>query len=146
MVRIASKDPEQARNDENMRVLLDAYEQAVLDRQTAQSEADKAEAGNRWLMLRKRLFNLGTVMNADHISMTHDAMLAMLEVARKDEIDRAACWMHVHADRALAHGGSAQWEEAQLLFRYAALIRDMTPFPYMPPHEGGELSASFPTH
>lgn len=145
MTRIASEDPKQARKDAALRGLLDNYERAVLDRfecrgipdswdDEEQRDIDEAklEAENRWLRLRKRVFRACSAGDVEGITLTPEAITAMCDEARRDEINRAADWMMACAGKALDRGGSADWEEAQFLFRYAALLRDMSPFPYMP--------------
>lgn len=145
MVRIASEDPEQARKDAAARGLLDSYERAAVDvfecngipdswdeEQQQDIDAAKLEAANRLLRIRKRLFAMVTASQADGVLMPPEALTAMCEEARRDEINRAADWMLTCANKALDRGGSADWEEAQFLFRYASLLRDMSPFPYVP--------------
>ena len=144
MTRIASEDPKQARKDAALRGLLDNYERAVLDRfecrgipdswdDEEQRDIDEAklEAENRWLRLRKRVFRACSAGDVEGITLTPEAITAMCDEARRDEINRAADWMMACAGKALDRGGSADWEEAQFLFRYAALLRDMSPFPYV---------------
>lgn len=143
MTRIASEDPKQARKDAALRGLLNSYERAVLDRfecrgipdswdDEEQQDIDEAklEAENRWLRLRTRVFKAASAGNVEGITLTPEAITAMCDEARRDEINRAADHMLAWAGKALERGGSADWEEAQFLFRYAALIRDMSPFPY----------------
>lgn len=145
MVRIASEDPVQARKDAATRGLLNSYERAVLDRfecsgipdswddeEQADIDAAKAEAENRWLRLRTRVFRACSAGNVEGILLTPEAMTAMCEEARRTEIGRAADWMLICANKALERGGSVDWEEAQFLFRYASLLRDMSPFDYVP--------------
>jgi hypothetical protein len=145
MVRIASEDPEQARKDEAARGLLDSYERASVDvfecngtpdswDDEEQQDIDdaKLEAANRLLRIRKRLFAMITASQADGVLMPPEALRAMCDEARRDEINRAADWMLSCAGKALDRGGSVDWEEAQFLFRYASLLRDMSPFPYVP--------------
>lgn len=145
MVRIASEDPKQARKDAATRGLLNSYERAVLDRFECQGipdswddeeqqdiDAAKIEAENRWLRLRKRVFNACSAGNVEGITLTPEAITAMCEEARRGEINRAADWMLATAAKAVERGGSVDWDEAQVLFRYASLLRDMSPFPYVP--------------
>lgn len=145
MVRIASEDPEQARKDEAARALLDNYERAAVDvfecngisdswDDEEQQDIDEAklEAANRLLRIRKRLFAMITASQADGVLVSHEGLRAMCDEARHDEINRAADWMLSCANKALDRGGSVDWEEAQFLFRYASLLRDMSPFPYVP--------------
>jgi hypothetical protein len=143
MTRIASEDPEQARKDEAARGLLDNYERAAVDvfecngipdswDEEEQQDIDdaKLEAANRLLRIRKRLFAIVSASQADGLLVPPEALQAMCEEARRDEINRAADWMLACADKALERAGSTDWEEAQFLFRYASLLRDLSPFPY----------------
>lgn len=152
MVRIASEDPEQARKDEALRALLDAYERAAVDvfmaegipdnwddEAQADIDVEKRRARSNLYSLRARLFKMASVANvANSALVTTEILQAMCSVARKDEVNRAASWMRSMADRCLHHGGSAQWEEAQVLFRYASLILDMSPFPLQDEPGGDE--------
>lgn len=153
MVKIASEDPEQARKDKALRGLLDSYERAVLDRFECQGIPDswddeeqadiddaKLEAENRWLRLRTRVFRAASAGNVEGILLTPEAMTAMCDEARRDEINRAADWLLRQAARCFDRGSSHDHHEAQVLLRYASLLRDMSPFPYQP----RETSAVFP--
>lgn len=152
MVRIASEDPEQARKDKATRGLLNSYERAVLDRFECQGIPDswdeeeqadideaKVEAENRWLRLRKRVFYACSAGNVEGITLTPEAMSAMCDEARRDEINRAADWLLQQAARCFDRGSSHDHHEAQVLTRYSALLRDLSPFPYQP----RETSATF---
>lgn len=143
MVRIASDNPEQARKDEALRGLLDNYERAVLDRFECQGipdswdaeeqddiDAAKIEADNRWLRLRKRVFKACAAGDVEGISLTPEAITAMCEEARRDEINRAADWLLEQAARFFDRGSSYDHQDAQVLVRYSSLLRDMSPFPY----------------
>lgn len=143
MVRIASEDPAQARKDAALRGLLDNYERAVLDRfetqgtpdswddeEQADIEAAKLEAENRWLRLRTRLFRAASVGDVEGIMLTPEAITAMCEEARRDEINRAADWLLEQAERCFSRGSSQDYHEAQVLVRYSSLLRDMSPFPH----------------
>lgn len=145
MVKIASEDPVQARKDKALRGLLDNYERAVLDRfecrgipdswddeEQADIDEAKVEAENRWLRLRTRVFRACSAGDVEGITLPPEALTAMCEEARRDEVNRAADWLLTRASKALERGGSVDWEEAQLLFRYASLLRDMSPFDYVP--------------
>lgn len=153
MTRIASEDPKQARKDSALRGLLDNYERAVLDRfecrgipdswdaeEQADIDAAKEEAENRWLRLRTRVFRAASAGNVEGILLTPEAMAAMCDEARRDEINRAADWMLSQAARCFDRGSSHDHHEAQVLTRYSSLLRDMSPFPYRP----RETGASFP--
>jgi hypothetical protein len=152
MTRIASEDPKQARKDDTLRKLLDNYEQAVIDRHEAEGipdrpdspcydeeqadiDATKVDAFNRHLRIRKRVFDLASIGQVDGIVMTIPHLTATCEEARVDEANRIANWMLKAAGRLASTGASVEWEEAQFLFRYASLIRDLTPFRYTPPPE-----------
>ena len=152
MVRIASEDPEQARKDAALRGLLDNYERAAVDLFEANGISDswddeeqrdidraKQEAANRLLRLRTRLFRLASAGEVEGILLTPEAIHAMCEEARRDEINRAADWLLTQAARCFDRGSSHDHHEAQVLTRYSALLRDMSPFPYRP----REDSASF---
>ena len=152
MVRIASEDPEQARKDAALRGLLDNYERAAVDLFEVEGVPDswddeeqrdidraKQEAANRLLRLRTRLFRLASAGEVEGILLTPEAMHAMCEEARRDEINRAADWLLTQAARCFDRGSSHDHHEAQVLTRYSALLRDMSPFPYRP----REDSASF---
>jgi hypothetical protein len=152
MTRIASEDPKQARKDAALRGLLDRYERAVLDRFERQGIPDswddeeqadideaKAEAENRWLRLRTRLFKAASAGNVEGIILTPEAITAMCDEARRDEINRAADWLLAQAARCFDRGSSHDHHEAQVLTRYSSLLRDMSPFPYRP----RETSATF---
>lgn len=143
MTRIASEDPEQARKDATARGLLDNYERAAVDvfeingisdswdeEEQQDIDAAKLEAADRLFRIRKRLFAMITASQADGLLVSPEALQAMCEEARHDEINRAADWMLTCAGKALDRAGSGDWEEAQFLFRYASLLRDMSPFPY----------------
>lgn len=145
MVRIASEDPEQARKDEALRGLLDSYERAAVDlfemngvpdSWDAEEQQDiddaKIEAANRLLRLRTRVFRAASAGNVEGIVLTPEAMQAMCEEARHDEINRAADWLLQQAERCFARGSSHDHHEAQVLVRYSSLLRDMSPFPYVP--------------
>lgn len=145
MVRIASEDPKQARKDAATRGLLNSYERAVLDRFECQGipdswddeeqddiDAAKLEAENRWLRLRTRVFRACSAGNVEGILLTPEAMTAMCDEARRDEISRAADWLLSQASRCFDRGSSHDHHEAQVLVRYASLLRDMSPFPYKP--------------
>ena len=145
MVRIASEDPEQARKDAALRGLLDNYERAAVDLFEANGIPDswddeeqrdideaKQEAANRLLRLRKRLFRLASAGEVEGILLTPEAMHAMCEEARRDEINRAADWLLTQAARCFDRGSSHDYHEAQVLTRYSSLLRDMSPFPYRP--------------
>lgn len=145
MVRIASEDPKQARKDAALRGLLDNYERAVLDHfecsgipdswdDEEQQDIDEAklEAANRLLRLRTRLFRLASAGEVEGIVLTPDAMHAMCAEARRDEINRAADFLLEQAARCFDRGSSHDHHEAQVLVRYSALLRDMSPFPYKP--------------
>lgn len=145
MVRIASEDPEQARKDAALRGLLDNYERAAVDNfeckhippgwdEEEQRDIDEAklEAANRLLRLRKRLFRLASAGEVEGILLTPEAMHAMCDEARRDEIDRAANWLLEQASRCFDRGSSHDHHEAQVLVRYSSLLRDMSPFPYKP--------------
>lgn len=155
MTRIASDDPETARRDANLRALLDAYERAAIDAFEArgipdndwddETQADiddaKVEAANRLLRIRTRLFKMASYANMkDSAVITNDLLREVCNVARRDEINRAADWMLGMGHRCLdlwIDSGSPendrQWAEAQTLLKYAALLRDMSPFPYVEP-------------
>lgn len=152
MVRIISEDPEQARKDAALRGLLDNYERAAVDLFEVEGVPDswddeeqrdidraKQEAANRLLRLRTRLFRLASAGEVEGILLTPEAMHAMCEEARRDEINRAADWLLTQAARCFDRGSSHDHHEAQVLTRYSALLRDMSPFPYRP----REDSASF---
>lgn len=152
MVRITSEDPEQARKDAALRGLLDNYERAAVDLFEAKGVPDswddeeqrdidraKQEAANRLLRLRTRLFRLASAGEVEGILLTPEAMHAMCEEARRDEINRAADWLLTQAARCFDRGSSHDHHEAQVLTRYSSLLRDMSPFPYRP----REDSASF---
>jgi hypothetical protein len=152
MVRIASEDPAQARKDKATRGLLNSYERAVLDRFECQGipdswddeeqddiDAAKLEAENRWLRLRRRVFNACSAGQVEGITLTPEAMTAMCDEARRDEINRAADWLLQQATRCADRGSSHDDHEARVLVRYAALLRDLSPFPYQP----RETSATF---
>lgn len=152
MVRITSEDPEQARKDAALRGLLDNYERAAVDLFEVEGVPDswddeeqrdidraKQEAANRLLRLRTRLFRLASAGEVEGILLTPEAMHAMCEEARRDEINRAADWLLTQAARCFDRGSSHDHHEAQVLTRYSALLRDMSPFPYRP----REDSASF---
>lgn len=145
MARIASEDPEQARKDAALRGLLDNYERAAVDLFEAkgipdswdaeeQTDIDEAkqEAANRLLRLRKRLFRLASAGEVEGVVLTPEAMQAMCEEARRDEINRAADWLLTQAARCFDRGSSHDHHEAQVLTRYSSLLRDMSPFPYRP--------------
>lgn len=145
MVRIASEDPEQARKDAALRGLLDNYERAAVDNfkcehgpvgwdEEEQRDIDEAklEAANRLLRLRKRLFRLASAGEVEGILLTPEAMHAMCDEARRDEIDRAANWLLEQASRCFDRGSAHDHHEAQVLVRYSSLLRDMSPFPYKP--------------
>ncbi|MEN9419368.1 MAG: hypothetical protein RI988_2988, partial [Pseudomonadota bacterium] len=130
MVRIASEDPEQARKDKATRGLLNSYERAVLDRFECQGIPDswdeeeqadideaKVEAENRWLRLRKRVFYACSAGNVEGITLTPEAMSAMCDEARRDEINRAADWLLQQAARCFDRGSSHDHHEAQVLTR-----------------------------
>lgn len=153
MTRIASEDPEQARKDAATRGLLNSYERAVLDRfecsgipdswddeEQRDIDAAKLEAENRWLRLRTRVFRACSAGNVEGITMTPEAITAMCDEARRDEINRAADWLLQQASRCFDRGSSHDHHEAQVLTRYSSLLRDMSPFPYQP----RETSATFP--
>lgn len=152
MVRITSEDPEQARKDAALRGLLDNYERAAVDLFEVEGVPDswddeeqrdidraKQEAANRLLRLRTRLFRLASAGEVEGILLTPEAMHAMCEEARRDEINRAADWLLTQAARCFDRGSSHDHHEAQVLTRYSSLLRDMSPFPYRP----REDSASF---
>lgn len=152
MTRIASEDPAQARKDAALRGLLNSYERAVLDRfecrgipdsWDAEEQADineaKLEAENRWLRLRTRVFRAASAGNVEGILLTPEAMQAMCDEARRDEINRAADWLLSQAARCFDRGSSHDHHEAQVLTRHSSLLRDMSPFPYKP----RESSATF---
>lgn len=152
MVRIISEDPEQARKDAALRGLLDNYERAAVDLFEVEGVPDswddeeqrdidraKQEAANRLLRLRTRLFRLASAGEVEGILLTPEAMHAMCEEARRDEINRAADWLLTQAARCFDRGSSHDHHEAQVLTRYSSLLRDMSPFPYRP----REDSASF---
>lgn len=152
MVRITSEDPKQARKDAALRGLLDNYERAAVDLFEVEGVPDswddeeqrdidraKQEAANRLLRLRTRLFRLASAGEVEGILLTPEAMHAMCEEARRDEINRAADWLLTQAARCFDRGSSHDHHEAQVLTRYSALLRDMSPFPYRP----REDSASF---
>lgn len=152
MVRITSEDPEQARRDAALRGLLDNYERAAVDLFEVEGVPDswddeeqrdidraKQEAANRLLRLRTRLFRLASAGEVEGILLTPEAMHAMCEEARRDEINRAADWLLTQAARCFDRGSSHDHHEAQVLTRYSSLLRDMSPFPYRP----REDSASF---
>ena len=152
MVRITSEDPEQARKDAALRGLLDNYERAAVDLFEAKGVPDswddeeqrdidraKQEAANRLLRLRTRLFRLASAGEVEGILLTPEAIHAMCEEARRDEINRAADWLLTQAARCFDRGSSHDHHEAQVLTRYSSLLRDMSPFPYRP----REDSASF---
>lgn len=143
MVRIASEDPAQARKDAALRGLLDNYERAVIDRflmegvpdswdEQEQADIDdaKVEAENRWLRIRKRVFRTASAGDVEGIVLTPEAMHAMCDEARRDEINRAADWLLEQASRCFDRGSSHDHHEAQVLVRYSSLLRDMSPFPY----------------
>ena len=153
MTRIASEDPKQARKDAALRGLLDNYERAVLDRfecrgipdswdaeEQADIDAAKIEAENRWLRLRARVFRAAAAGNVEGILLTPEAIAAMCDEARRDEINRAADWLLSQAARCFDRGSSHDHHEAQVLTRYSSLLRDMSPFPYRP----RETGAAFP--
>lgn len=148
MTRIASEDPKQARKDAALRGLLDNYERAVLDRFEAQGvpeawdaeeqediENAKLEAENRWLRLRKRVFQACAAGDVEGITLTPEAITAMCDEARRDEINRAADWLLSQAARCFDRGSSHDHHEAQVIVRYSSLLRDMSPFPYRPREE-----------
>lgn len=152
MVRIASEDPKQARKDAATRGLLNSYERAVLDRfecsgipdswddeEQRDIDAAKVEAENRWLRIRTRVFNACSAGNVEGVTLTPEAITAMCEEARRDEINRAADWLLQQAARCFDRGSSHDHHEAQVLNRYASLLRDLSPFPYQP----RENSATF---
>lgn len=152
MTRIAGEDPEQARKDAALRGLLNSYERAVLDRfecrgipaswdaeEQADIEEAKLEAENRWLRLRTRVFKAAAAGNVEGIILTPEAITAMCDEARCDEINRAADWLLKQAARCFDRGSSHDHHEAQVLTRYSSLLRDMSPFPYQP----RETSATF---
>lgn len=152
MTRIASEDPKQARKDAALRGLLNSYERAVLDRfecrgtpdswddeEQADIEEAKLEAENRWLRLRTRVFKAASAGNVEGILLTPEAITAMCDEARRDEINRAADWLLGQAARCFDRGSSHDHHEAQVLTRYSSLLRDMSPFPYQP----RESSATF---
>jgi hypothetical protein len=152
MTRIASEDPEQARKDAALRGLLNSYERAVLDRfecrgipdswddeEQADIDAAKAEAENRWLRLRTRVFKAAAAGSVEGITLTPEAITAMCDEARRDEINRAADWLLGQAARCFDRGSCDDHHEAQVLTRYSSLLRDMSPFPYYP----RETSATF---
>lgn len=143
MVRIASEDPKQARKDAALRGLLNSYERAVLDRfecrgipdswdDEEQQDIDEAklEAENRWLRLRTRVFKAAAAGDVEGIALTPEAITAMCDEARRDEINRAADYLMSQAARCSARGSSHDHHEAQVLVRSAALLRDLSPFPY----------------
>lgn len=149
MTRIASEDPVQARKDASVRGLLDSYERAAVDvfetkhipdswddEEQDDIDAAKLEAANRLLRIRKRLFAMASASQVDGVLMPYEAITAMCDEARRDEINRAADWMLTCAGKALERGGSVDHEEAQFLFRYASLLRDLSPFPYVPRAQG----------
>lgn len=149
MTRIASENPVQARKDASVRGLLDSYERAAVDvfetrhipdswdaEEQGDIDAAKVEAANRLLRVRKRLFAMASASQVDGVLMPYEAITAMCEEARRDEINRAADWMLACAGKALERGGSADYEEAQVLFRFASLLRDLSPFPYVPRAQG----------
>ena len=144
MVRIANEDPEQARKDEALRGLLDNYEGAAIDlfeingipdSWDAEEQQDidnaKQEAADRLLRLRTRVFRAASAGNVQGIVLTPEAIQAMCEVARRDEIDRAADWLLQQAAGCFGRGSSHDHHEAQMLVRYSSLLRDMSPFPYV---------------
>lgn len=148
MTRIASEDPKQARKDAALRGLLDNYERAVLDRFEAQGVSEawdaeeqedienaKLEAENRWLRLRKRVFQACAAGDVEGITLTPEAITAMCDEARRDEINRAADWLLSQAARCFDRGSSYDHHEAQVIVRYSSLLRDMSPFPYRPREE-----------
>jgi hypothetical protein len=152
MTRIASEDPKQARKDAALRGLLNNYERAVLDRfecqhipdswdgeEQADIDAAKVEAENRWLRLRTRVFRAASAGNVEGILLTPEAIQAMCDEARRDEINRAADWLLSQAARCFTRGSSHDHHEAAVLTRYSSLLRDMSPFPYQP----RETSATF---
>ena len=143
MTRIASEDPEQARKDKALRGLLNSYERAVLDRFECQGIPDswddeeqidideaKLEAENRWLHLRSRVFRAAAAGNVEGILMTPEAITAVCDVARRDEINRAADWLLSQAARCFDRGSSHDHHEARVLTRYSSMMRGMSPFPY----------------
>lgn len=146
MVRIASQDPAQARKDKALRGLLDNYERAVIDRFEAQGISDswdvEVEVDNRWLRLRKRVFKACAAGDVEGITLTPEAITAMCDEARRDEINRAADWLLSQAARCFDRGSSHDHHEAQVLTRYSSLLRDMPPFPYRP----RESSVTFASH
>ena len=153
MVRIAREDPKQARKDAATRGLLNSYERAVLDKfecsgipdswddeEQCDIDAAKLEAENRWLRLRTRVFRTCSAGNVEGILLTPEAITAMCEEARRDEINRAADWLLQQASRCFDRGSSHDHHEAQVLTRCSSLLRDLSPFPYLP----RETSATFP--
>lgn len=150
MTRIASQDPKQARKDAALRGLLNNYERAAVDVFVTKGIPDswddeeqrdideaKADAANRLLRIRTRLFRLASAAEVEGVVLTPDAMTAMCEEARRDEINRAADWLLSQAARCFDRGSSHDHHEAQVLTRYSSLLRDMSPFPYRPrPTEG----------
>jgi hypothetical protein len=152
MTRIASEDPKQARKDAALRGLLNSYERAVLDRFECQGIPDswddeeqrdideaKQEAENRWLRLRTRVFKAAAAGNVEGITLTPEAITAMCDEARRDEINRAADWLLKQAARCFDRGSAEGRGEAQILTRCSSILRDMSPFTYQP----RETSATF---
>lgn len=157
MTRIASKDPKQARKDAALRGLLDNYERATLDNFECQGIPDswddeeqqdiedaKAEAANRLFRLRKRLFRLASAGEVEGVVLMPEAMQAMCDEARRDEISRAADWLLEQASRCFDRGSSHDHHEAQVLVRCSSLLRDMSPFPHVPRSSTGEFHAPVP--
>jgi hypothetical protein len=157
MTRIASEDPEQARKDAALRSLLDNYERAVLDKHELDHTPDRpdspcydeeqmdlenarAAAHNRWFKLRWRVFRSASAGEVEGLLLKPGQIQAMLEEARRDEINRAADWLLTQASRCFDRGSSHDHHEAQVLTRYSSMLRDMSPFPYRP----RETGASFP--
>lgn len=90
------------------------------------------DANGAWA-IREEPFGRITARRADDLYGLIDAdeaLTAMCEEARRDEINRAADWLLEQAERCFGRGSSHDYHEAQVLVRYSSLLRDMSPFPY----------------